>query len=85
MKSIKLKKKSSVGDTSHIFVTPIYDEGGNTGYAVEVLTLTKHPEKYKYDFLIRLFKGHAVIVQATFWRESTLRGILEAIDTIKKG
>ena len=47
MESIKIKKKSSVGDTEHIFVTPMYDEGGNVGYVFEILTLTKHPEKYK--------------------------------------
>ena len=83
-KSIKFKKKSSVGDTEHIFVTPIYDEGENTGYVFEILTLTKHPEKYKHDYILRLFRGYAVIVQITFWSESTLREILEAIDKIKK-
>ena len=49
-KAIKFKKKSSVGDTEHIFVTPMYDEGGNVGYVFEILTLTKHPEKYKQKF-----------------------------------
>ena len=83
-KSIKFKKKSSAGDTEHIFVTPIYDEGGNVGYAVDILTLTKYPEKYKHDYVLRLFRGYAVIVQITFWSESTLRGILWAIDKIKK-
>ena len=29
MKSIKFKKKSSVGDTEHIYVTPGYDKGGD--------------------------------------------------------
>ena len=79
-----IKKKSSVGDTEHIFVTPMYDEGGNVGYVFEILTLTKHPEKYKHDYVLRLFRGYAVIVQITFWSESTLREILGAIDEIKK-
>ena len=84
MKSIKIKKKSSVGDTEHIYVTPGYDKGGDMGYVVEILTLTKHPEMYKYDYILRLFKGYAVTVQITRWGESTLRGIVEAINTIKK-
>ena len=85
MKSIKFKKKSSVGDTEHIYVTPGYDKGGDMGYVVEILTLTKHPEMYKHDFVVRLFKGYAVIVQVTgCWSESTLREILGAIDKIKK-
>ena len=83
-KAIKFKKKSSVGDTEHIFVTPMCDEGGNVGYVFEILTLTKHPEKYKQDYILRLFRGYAVIVQITFWSESTLREILGAIDEIKK-
>ena len=83
MKTVKFKKKSSVGDTEHIFVTQRPDKSGNTGYMVEILTLTKHPEMYKYDYILRIFKGHAVIVQITGWRESTLREILEAIDVIK--
>ena len=78
MKTIKFKKKSSVGDTEHIFVTQKHE-----GYLVEILTLTKHPEMYKYDYILRIFKGHAVTVQVTGWRESTLREILEAIDIIK--
>ena len=85
MKSIKIKKKSSVGDTEHIFVTPVYDEDGDMGYVVEVLILTKHPEMYNHNFVVRLFKGCAVTFQQTRWSESTLRGILGAIDTIKKG
>ena len=85
MRSIKFKKKTSAGDTEHIYVTPVCDEGGEMEYVVEVLILTKHPEMYKYDFVIRLFKGYAVTVQETGWSESTLRGILGAIDTIKKG
>lgn len=85
MKSIKFKNKSSAGDTEHIYVTPIYDEGGNMGYVVEILILTKHPEMYKHDFVVRLFKGYAVTFQVTGWSESTLRGILGVIDTIKKG
>ena len=85
MKVIKFKKKSSIGDTEHIFVKPIYDEGENVGYLIEILTLTKHPEMYKYDGFLRLFRGYAVIVQTTFWSESTLREILGAIDIIKKG
>ena len=84
MKAIKFKKKSSEGDTEHIFVSPICEIGGNIGYLVEILTLTKHPGKYKYDGFLRLFKGYAVIVQTTFWSESTLREILGAIDIIKK-
>ena len=84
MKSIKFKKKSSVGDTEHIYVTSNHDISGDTGCAVEILTLTKHPEMYKHDFVVRLFKGYAVIYQITFWNESTLRGILGAIDTIKE-
>ena len=85
MKSIKFKKKSSVGDTEHIYVTPGYDKGGDMGYVVEILTLTKHPEMYKHDFVVRLFKGYAVIVQGTgCWSESTWREILGAIDKIKK-
>lgn len=83
MKTVKFKKKSSVGDTEHIYVTPTHDISGNTGYGVEILTLTKHPELYKHDYILRIFKGHAVIVQVTGWRESTLREILEAIDIIK--
>ena len=83
-KAIKFKKKSSVGDTEHIYVTPIYDEGKNTGYVIEILTLTKHPEKYKHDYVLRLSRGYAVIVQITFWSESTLREIIGAIDEIKK-
>ena len=83
-KAIKFKKKTSAGDTEHIYVTPIYDEGKNTGYVFEILTLTKHPEKYKHDYILRLFRGYAVIVQITFWSESTLREILGAIDEIKK-
>ena len=78
MKTVKFKKKSSVGDTEHIFVTK-----KNEGYMVEILTLTKHPEMYRYDYILRIFKGHAVIVQVTGWRESTLREILGAIDIIK--
>ena len=85
MKAIKFKKKTSVGDTEHIFVNPGYDVGGNIGYRVEILTLTKHPETYKYDCLLRIFRGYAVIAQAAFWSESTLREILGAIDIIKKG
>ena len=81
-KVIKLKKKSSLGDTVHIFVTPMYD--GNAGYVFEILILTKHPEKYKHDYILRLFRGYAVIVQITFWSESTLREIIGAIDEIKK-
>lgn len=84
MKTIKFKKKSSVGDTEHIFVTPIYDEGGNMGYAVEILTLTKHPEMYKHDYILRLFRGYAAIAQSNICSESTLREILAAIDEIKK-
>ena len=84
MKSIKFKKKSSAGDTEHIYVTPTHDISGNTGYAVEILILTKHPEIYKHDYTIRLFRGRAVIYQITFWSESTLREILGAIDKIKK-
>ena len=83
-KVIKFKKKSSVGDTEHIFVTPMCNEGGNTGYEVDILILTKHPEKYKHYYVLRLFRGYAVIVQITFWSESTLREILGAIDEIKK-
>lgn len=85
MGAIKFKKKTSAGDTEHIFVIPIYDESGNMGYAVEILILTKHPEMYKYDSVIRLFQGCAVTFQATFWNESTLREILGAINKIKKG
>ena len=82
--AIKFKKKSSAGDTEHIYVNPTYDEGGNVGYLIEILILTKHPEMYKHDFVIRLFKGYAVILQSTNWSESTLREILGAIDEIKK-
>ena len=85
MKSIMIKKKSSVGDTEHIYVTPYYDKGGDMGYMVEILILTKHPEMYKHDFVVRLFKGYAVTFQVNGWSESTLRGILGVIDTIKKG
>ena len=85
MRSIKFKKKTSAGDTEHIYVTPVYDEDGDMGYVVEVLILTKHPEMYNHNFVVRLFKGCAVTFQQTSWSESTLRGILGAIDTIKKG
>ena len=85
MRSIKFKKKTSAGDTEHIYVTPVYDEDGDMGYVVEVFILTKHPEMYKHDFVIRLFKSYAVTFQETGWSESTLRGILGAIDTIKNG
>lgn len=85
MNAIKFKKKTTIGDTEHIFVTPFYDIGGNIGYRVEILTLTKHPETYKYDCLLRTFRGYSVIAQATDWRESTLLEILGAIDIIKKG
>ena len=81
---IKFKKKSSTGDTEHIFVTPNSDINGNTGYMVEILTLTKHPERYKHDYILRIFKGYAVILQYTFWSESTLKEILGAIDIIKR-
>ena len=84
MESIKFKKKSSLGDTEHIYVTPGYDKGGDMGYVVEILTLTKHPEMYKHDFVVRLFKGYAVTFQVTGWSESTLREIIGAIDEIKK-
>ena len=84
MGAIKFKKKTSAGDTEHIFVTPISDKSGNVGYVVEVFILTKHPEMYKYDYVLRLFKGCAVTFQATFWAESTLREIIGAIDEIKK-
>ena len=83
-KAIKFKKKSSAGDTAHIFVTPIHDKSGTQGYEVVILTLTKHPEIYKHDYILRLFKGYAITVQITRWAESTLRGIVEAINTIKK-
>lgn len=83
MGTIKFKKKSSTGDTEHIFVTQNPDISGNTGYMVEILTLTKHPELYKHDYILRIFKGYAVILQSTFWSESTLREILGAIDIIK--
>ena len=83
MKAIKFKKKSSTGDTEHIFVTPNPDISGNTGYRIDVLTLTKQPELYKHDYILRIFKGHAVILQSTIWSESTLREILGAIDIIK--
>ena len=43
MGTIKFKKKTTAGDTEHIFVTPFYDIGGNIGYRVEILTLTKYP------------------------------------------
>lgn len=85
MKTIKFKKKTTIGDTEHIFVTPFYDREGNIGYRVEILTLTKHPETYKYDCLLRTFRCYSVIVQATDWRESTLLEILGAIDILKKG
>lgn len=85
MKTIKFKKKSSIGDTEHIFVNPIYNEGENVGYLIEILTLTKHTEMYKQDCVLRLFRGYAVMAQATFWNESTLREILGAIELIKKG
>lgn len=83
METIKFKKKSSTGDTEHIFVTPNPDINGNTGYRIDILTLTKQPELYKHDYILRIFKGHAVILQSTFWSESTLREILGAIDIIK--
>ena len=83
MGTIKFKKKSSTGDTEHIFVTTNPDINGNIGYMVEILTLTKHPERYKHDYILRIFKGYAVILQLTFWSESTLREILGAIDIIK--
>ena len=51
----------------------------------EAEDMKKHPEKYKHDYILRLFRGYAVIVQITFWSESTLREILGAIDKIKKG
>ena len=38
MRAIKFKKKTSAGDTEHIFVTPIFDVSRNTGYAVEILS-----------------------------------------------
>ena len=85
MQAIKFKKKTSVGDTEHIFVNPIYDEGENVGYLIKILTLTKHPEMYMQNCVLRLFRGYAVIAQAAFWSESTLREILGAIDIIKKG
>ena len=85
MGTIKFKKKTTAGDTEHIFVTPFYGIGGNTGYRVEILTLTKHPETYKYDCMLRTFRGYSAIAQATDWRESTLLEILAAIDIIKKG
>lgn len=84
MKTIKFKKKSSIGDTEHIFVTQNSDINGNTGYMVEILTLTKQPELYKHDYILRIFKGYAVILQSTFWSESTLREILGAIIDIIK-
>ena len=80
MKTIKFKKKSSEGDIEHIFVTQIIDKNGNIGYTIDILTLTKHPEMYKYDYFLRLFKGYVVIHQVTFWRESTLREIIGAIN-----
>ena len=83
MKTIKFKNKSSVGDTEHIFVTQNRDISGNMGYMVEILTLTKHPEMYKHDHILRIFKGHAVILQSTFWSESTLRIVLVAINVMK--
>ena len=83
METIKFKKKSPTGDTEHIFVTPNQDINGNIGYRIDVLILTKHPELYKHDYILRIFKGHAVILQSTFWSESTLRQILGAIDIIK--
>ena len=83
METIKFKKKSPTGDTEHIFVTLNPDINGNTGYRIDVLTLTKHPELYKHDYILRISKGHAVILQSTFWSESTLRQILGAIDIIK--
>ena len=83
METIKFKKKSPTGDTEHIFVTPNPDISGNTGYRIDVLTLTKHPELYKHDYILRIFKGYAVILQSAFWSESTLRQILGAIDIIK--
>lgn len=84
MGAIKFKKKTSVGDTEHIFVTTNHNISGNTGCVVEILTLTKHPEMYKHDYTIRFFKGRAVIYQITFWDESTLREILWAINKRKK-
>ena len=83
MKAIKFKKKSPTGDTEHIFVTLNPDINGNTGYRIDVLALTKQPELYKHDYILRIFKGYAVILQSTFWSESTLREILGAIDIIK--
>lgn len=41
MGAIKFKKKTSAGDTEHIFVIPIYDESGNVGYAVEAINKIK--------------------------------------------
>ena len=83
MKTIKFKNKSSVGDTEHIFVTQNRDISGNMGYMVEILTLTKHPERYKHDHILRIFKGYAVILQSAFWSESTLRLVLVAINAMK--
>lgn len=85
MESIKFKKKTTIGDTEHIFVTPFYDIGGNIGYKVDIITLTKYPEIYKYDYLLRSFMGYSTIIQTTLWRESVLREILGAIDILKKG
>lgn len=85
MNTMKFKKKTTIGDTEHIFVTPFYDREGNIGYRVDIITLTKSPELYKYDYLLRSFMGYSVIVHETDWRESTLREILGAIDIMKKG
>ena len=85
MNALKFKKKTTVGDTEHIFVTPFYDIGGNIGYKVDIITLTKYPEIYKYDYVLRSFMGYSTIIQTTFWRESVLREILGAIDILKKG
>ena len=85
MNAIKFKKKTTIGDTEHIFVTPFYDIGGNIGYKVDIITLTKYPEIYKYDYVLRSFMRYSTIIQTTFWRESVLREILGAIDILKKG
>lgn len=77
------KGTSFIGDKQLLFVALCEDEKGEPYYTIEIRTLTKTPEKYGYDAILRRINGYFYIRNSFGMRVAVWEAFFMAIGQMK--
>lgn len=78
------KLTSYIGDKQVMLVSLALDEKGEPYFTIEIRTLTKTPEKYGYDAILRRINGYFYIRNSFGMRVAAWSAFLEAVGCMRE-